>query len=220
MLLYGDSHWVSPYVFSSCVALREKGLPFEVRPLALQRGEHLAAEFAKQSLTVRVPTLVDGDFALSESSAIAEYLEEAYPAPGAPRILPAGLRDRARARQVMAWVRSDLLALREERSSEYVFYPPEAHSAAMPTLAPLSPRAERAARRLLEAADALIPASAGSIFGAWCIADTDLAMMLQRLGRTGYPLPDKIRRYVDGQWQRPSVVAFIGQLRPPYEGRP
>src|ERR1700756_3130948 len=121
--LYGNGTWTSPYVLSVFVALREKKIPFDVVDVALHTGAHRDPAFAAQSLTSRVPVLVDGDFALSESSAIDEYLEDAYPPPAHARILPADARARARARQVMAWLRSDLMPIREERSAEYVFYP-------------------------------------------------------------------------------------------------
>jgi glutathione S-transferase len=213
LLLYGNATWTSPYVLSCFVALREKDLSFEVRDLALQRGAQWEPSYAKRSLTARVPLLVDGDLALSESSAIVEYLEEAYGPPGHARVLPEGLRERARARQIMAWLRSDLLPIREERSSEYVFYP---HDKLEP-LASLSPVALRAVDKLLNAANQLVPAEAGPMFGAWCIADTDLAMMLQRLVRTGFDVPRRIRVYAEMQWERAAVREFRARERPSFE---
>jgi glutathione S-transferase len=218
MILYGNTVWTSPYVLSSFVALREKGLPFEVHTVDLAAGAQRDPGYAQTSLTSRVPTLIDsvdgiaGAFALSESSAIVEYLEDAYPAPGHARVLPADVRSRARARQVMAWVRSDLGPIREERSAEYVFYP---HASLAP-YAPLSPEGLRAADKLLEVAESLVPAT-GALFGAWCVADTDLAMMLQRLIKTGHDVPERIRDYAETQWQRPAVQEFVRQERPPYK---
>lgn len=213
MILYGNTMWTSPYALSSFVALREKGLEFEVKDVALEVGAHREPGFARTSLTSRVPVLVDGDFALSESSAIAEYLEDAYPSPTHSRILPADVRARARARQVMAWLRSDLGAIREERSAELVFYP---HSELAP-FAPLSPAGLRAAGKLLAAVDALVPADAGPLFGNWCLADTELAMMLQRLLRTGHDVPRRIGAYAGAQWQRPAVQEFVRHARPPFQ---
>jgi glutathione S-transferase len=212
MLLFGSTAWTSPYVLSCFVALREKGLPFEMKTVALDQGAQHQPEFAKQSLTSRVPVLVDGDIALSESSAIVEYLEEAYPSPAHARALPSDVRTRARARQIMAWLRSDLLPIREERSTEYVFYPHDQ----LPPFSPLSPAAARSAAKLLTAAEQLVPADAGPLFGGWCIADTDLAMMLQRLVKTGHQVPERIRSYADAQWRRPSVREFVDQKRPPH----
>jgi glutathione S-transferase len=213
MLLFGNTNWTSPYVLSCFVALREKRLPFEVRTIALNLGAQREPSFAKRSLTSRVPVLIDGDFALSESSAIVEYIEEAYPPPAHARVLPADLLARARARQIMAWLRSDLLPIREERSAEYVFYP---HDELEP-FAPLSPTAERAVDKLLGAAEHLVPPDAGPLWGEWCVADTDLAMMLQRLVKTGHVVSERLRAYADAQWQRPAVREFVGQKRPPYE---
>jgi glutathione S-transferase len=215
LVLHGNRTWTSPYVLSCFVTLREKGLTFEVKDVALDRGAHFEPAFAAQSLTSRVPVLVDGDLALSESSAIIEYLEDAHPAPGHPRVLPANLHARARARQVMAWLRSDLMPLREERSAEYVFYPHEG----LEPLAPLSVAGQRAARKLLAVADRLVPAGGGLLFGGsdgWCIADTDLAMMLQRLVRTGHDVPARIRDYAQAQWERPAVQEFRAHARPEF----
>ncbi len=102
MELYGASRFLSPFARSAFVASQEPGLPFEMTPLDLSRGENQAADYAKQSLTQRVPTLVDGDFARSESSAIDGYLHQAdagpplwgrlpHPSAGPVWVAPAGL---------------------------------------------------------------------------------------------------------------------------------
>src|SRR6267142_2171471 len=117
-----DSFWISPYAFSCYVALKEKALPFEVRAVSLPDKDHHRPEYQQKSLTGRVPMLQHGDFALSESSAIVEYLDDAFP--GTHRALPTSVRDRARARQIMAWVRSDLMPIREERPTTTMFGAP------------------------------------------------------------------------------------------------
>ncbi|MFP3374167.1 glutathione S-transferase N-terminal domain-containing protein, partial [Pseudomonas sp. SIMBA_068] len=81
----------------------------DTRTLDLAAAQQQAKDYTELSVTQRVPTLLDGDFALSESSAITEYLEQVYP--GTP-VYPADPRQRARARQVQAWLRSDLLPIR------------------------------------------------------------------------------------------------------------
>ena len=212
LTLYTNSSATSPYVLSAFVALREKALAFELKQVALERGAQHEAPFAAQSITSRVPVLVDGDFALSESSAIVEYLEDAYAAPRYPRVLPEDVRDRARARQIMAWIRSDLMPIREQRSAEYVFYP---HAVLKP-LSTLNDAGQRAVDKLYAAADRLVPAS-GHLFGAWCVADTDLAMMLQRLVKTSSDVPAKLRAFAESEWQRPAVHEFVTQSRPAFE---
>jgi glutathione S-transferase len=210
LVLHGNDMWTSPYVLSVFVALTEKGLPFQVRTVALHEGAQRSAAYLETSFTARVPALVDGNFSLSESSAIVEYLEEKWPPPGHPALLPRDLQRRARARQIMAWVRSDLMPIREERSAEYVFYPHDR----LPPAKPLSRTAQRAARKLVTFAERLVPPDAGPLFGAWCIADTDLAMMLQRLLCTNEAVPGRLRAYAEREWQRPAVQGFVTHERP------
>ena len=206
LILYGEPFWDSPYVFSSFVALREKGLPFDVRVIDLGRGDQRAPEYQERTLTARVPALVHGDFTLGESSAIAEYLDEAFAPPRWPAILPSGMRERARARQVMAWLRSDLMALREERSTATMFIER--------AKAPLSEDGRVAAENLLRVAAALLPTSGEHLFGTWCLADSELAFMLHRLLLNGDPVPEAIRTWADRQWRRPSVHEFVTKPRP------
>ncbi|MEX0960369.1 MAG: glutathione S-transferase [Burkholderiales bacterium] len=71
--LYGFP--VSNYYNKIKLALLEKGIPFE-ESLVYPSGE---AAFVAQSPMGKVPFIVDGELVLSESQAIAEYLEEAYP---------------------------------------------------------------------------------------------------------------------------------------------
>ncbi|WP_287461821.1 glutathione transferase, partial [Accumulibacter sp.] len=185
MLLYVDVQFASPYALSAFVALQEKGLPFTIETLDLAAGDQQRPDFARLSITARVPTLVDGDFALSESSAIAEYLDEAHPGPA---LYPAAPRARARARQVQAWLRSDFLPLRQERSTEVIFYGP--------TPQPLSAAAAHSAARLFAAAGELLAHGDDHLCGdAWCIADVDLALMLNRLLLNGDAVPDALARY-------------------------
>ena len=66
MLLYVDVQFASPYALSAFVALHEKGPPFTIETLDLAAGDQQRPEFARLSISARVPTLVDGYFALSE----------------------------------------------------------------------------------------------------------------------------------------------------------
>ncbi len=203
LLLFVDSQFVSPYAMSTFVTLHEKGLPFDIRTLNLKAQENNAASFAAVSLTRRVPTLVHNDFSLSESSAISEYLDELFPE---PQVYPRDPRARARARQVQAWLRSDLMPIRQERSTDVVFR--------SPTDAPLSTEARASAEKLFAAASALLPTNASNLFGEWCIADTDLALMLNRLVLNGDSVPERLAVYARHQWQRPSVQLWVNHERP------
>lgn len=197
--LYVDSLFLSPYAMSVYVALTEKQLPFEVRPIDLSAGEQRMQPFQCRALTSRVPALTHADFNLTESSVIAEYLEEAFPPPEHTALFPSALQERARARQLQAWLRSDLGALRQERPTETVFY-----GEAGP---PLSDDAHAAAAKLIRVASYLVGVGQTTLFDRWCIADTDLAVMLKRLSNDD--LPDTLRAYADAQWQRPAVQKWL-----------
>lgn len=203
-LLYVDAQFASPYAMSAFVALHEKRLPFDITTVDLNAKANHEPNFAATSLTRRVPTLVHDGFSLSESSAISEYLDEVFPG---SQLYPVEPQSRARARQVQAWLRSDLMPIRQERSTEAVFYGP--------TKSPLSPEARACAEKLFAAAESLLPANAENLFGEWCIADVDLALMLNRLVLNGDPVPERLVDYANRQWQRPSVQLWVSQRRPP-----
>ncbi len=205
MILHADRFRISPYVFSCFVALREKNIDFEVHDVGLDRSDQKSPDFRARSITARVPSITDGDFTLSESQAILEYLEDTHPTPA---IFPRDARERARARQILGWVRSDLDALREERATHTMFYE-RAKS-------PLSDRGRAAAEKLIDVATRFVPESQTQLFGAWCIADADLAFMLHRLLLNGHDVPAKLRAFAESQWKRPSVAEFVGHVRPPY----
>lgn len=205
LVLHVDRFWISPYVFSCFVALREKGLDFEVREIGLDRKEQLAPDYRARTITARVPSLDDGDFSLAESTAILEYLEDTHPT---PPIFPRNVRDRARARQILGWLRSDLDALREERATSTMFYE---HAKS-----PLEDRGRAAAEKLVAVSDQLIPNGKTQLFDAWCIADADLAFMLHRLLLNGHDVPAKVRAFAEAQWKRPSIAEFVSHERAPY----
>lgn len=203
--LYVDSQFSSPYAMSAFVALEVSGRPFELRQLNLSEGDHQQARYAVTSLTQRVPTAVHEGFAVSESSAIAEYVHELAPDAG---LYPMNLQARARVRQVQAWLRSDFSGLTAERNSYVVFYGAR-------TDQPLSNKASLIVGKLFTAADILLPDESSHVGGQWSIADVDLAFMLQRLVANGDAVPDKLANYARIQWRHASIQRWMQLPRPP-----
>jgi len=201
MQLYVDSQFVSPYALSAFVCLVEKKLKFEIETVDLANKANRPVAFAARSITRRVPTLVQDDFSLSESSAIAEYLNDTLPGPS---LYPLDARERARARQIQAWLRSDLMLIRDERPSVVVF-----HGTRFP---PLSTGARDSAHLLFAAAEGLLKEKSDNLFGDWCIADVDLAMMLNRLVLHGEAVPQRLAKYAAHQWRRPAVQAWLAYV--------
>ena len=206
LVLYRDGFWISPYVFSCFVALREKNLEFDVKEIALQRRAQKEPAFVAASVTGRVPALEHDGFTVAESSAIVEYVDEVFPG---QRLLPKDVKRRARARQVMSWIRSDdTLPIRVERPTHTMFYDRAS--------GPLTEQARATAEKLLAVTDRLLGDGVEHLFGEWSIADADLAFMLHRLILNGDDVPARVRSYAAAQWKRPSIVEFRNKPRPAY----
>jgi len=95
MLLY--EHPLSSYAQKVKIALREKGLTFDVEtPQALGSGNS-TGPFAAASPRLEVPTLIDGEARIFDSTIILEYLEDSYPSPA---LLPNDPLARAEARMI------------------------------------------------------------------------------------------------------------------------
>ncbi|ANI82089.1 glutathione transferase [Kosakonia oryzae] len=199
--LWSDANYFSPYVLSAYVALHEKALPFSLKTVDLASGAQHTPGWPGYHLTQRVPVLAIEGFELSESTAIAEYLEERFAPPEWERIYPHDLQKRARARQIQAWLRSDLMPIREERPTEVVF--------AGEKKAPLSAAGQASAEKLFAIAGDLLAHGKPNLFGEWCIADADLALMLNRLVMNGDTVPERLAEYATFQWQRSSVQRYV-----------
>jgi glutathione S-transferase len=209
LCLHTDLYRISPWVLTAFTALREKKLEFTLKDIALDQGDQRQEEYLSRSLFGKVPVLDHDGFWLSESVAIAEYLAETFPAPNYPRLYPENLWDRARCRQLMMWIRTDLAVLRHERPTTTLFY-----EAARTACRPLSSECNQAATELVRVATQLVKPGQKTLFEAWCIADVDLGLMLQRLLQNGHPLSKDLQSYAAAQWERPSVKAFLELQRP------
>ena len=200
--LFVDAFFCTRFDFRCFVALEEKGLDYAVSRVMMTEGLGLTQSYKELSLTARVPGMVHGDFWLAESIAIVEYLEDVFPT---PRVYPADPKERARMRQVMSFLGSDLYHLANERPSWMVAYP------AKPP--PLSPAAEADRAELLNLATRLLEAGA---LTEWSIASADLTFALLRLTRTGETLSPGLMALIDSNLSRPSVRKYLSHDRPPY----
>jgi glutathione S-transferase len=90
-------HPLSPYAQKCKIALYEKNVPFELKmPAALGTGQ-VDADFMAANPRGEVPALIDGDFAIFDSTIILEYIEEKFPEPA---LLPRDPKARAKARMI------------------------------------------------------------------------------------------------------------------------
>ena len=117
---------------------------------------------------------------------------------------PAEVKVRARARQVQAWLRSDFMPIRSERTTVVLFYGPAA--------TPLSVEARDAAQKLFVGATELLSHGGPHLCGKeWCIADVNLAVMLNRLVLNGDSVPESLVAYAARQWQLPSEQLWVNR---------
>jgi glutathione S-transferase len=201
LTLYIDAAQTSPYALSVYISLIEKGIPFALKKVDLTKKENQQSAYLHYSPAGKVPVLVHEDFALFESSAIEEYLEEIFPPPHYQELYPRDIPARALARQMQAWLRSDLMVLRQERPTTVIM--------GAPITTPLSEAAQAEAEKLCRVAETILPLNSTNLFGLWSIADTDLALMLNRLVRNGDHVPPRLNEYALIQWERPSVQAWM-----------
>ncbi|ANK79823.1 MAG: glutathione S-transferase [Rhizobiales bacterium NRL2] len=95
MLLY--EHPLSSYAQKVKIALREKGVAFDREVPEVLGSGRSGGRFAEASPRLEVPTLIDGDFSVFDSTIILEYLEDRFPE---PPLLPADPAARAEARMI------------------------------------------------------------------------------------------------------------------------
>jgi glutathione S-transferase len=83
---------------------QESNLPVEFQVVDLMKGEHVQPPYAQMNPSRMVPMLEDGDFRLTESSAILKYLAEKSNSPAYPKDLKA----RAKVNEMMDWINTQL----------------------------------------------------------------------------------------------------------------
>ena len=88
MIVYGSS--MSPFVRKVLAFAAEKDIELETRPLGLGSDD---PEFRQASPFGKIPALRDGDFGISDSTAIIAYLDALKPK---PELIPAEPKARAR----------------------------------------------------------------------------------------------------------------------------
>ena len=204
--LYIGNKNYSSWSMRPWVLLRQAGIPFEevlARFDSFDPDSQFKATIAGISPTGKVPVLVDGDLAIWDTLAIAEYLAETYPE---KHLWPQDKTARARARSVCAEMHSGFTALRGACPMNI-----EAH---LPDIGALIWRDKPAVRadvqRLVEMWSGLLEQHGGPmLFGEFTIADAFYAPVCMRLHSYGLPVPEHIQAYVQRVRALPGVKAWI-----------
>ena len=184
--------FVSPYVRKVLACMNLKGLSYEVDPITPFFGND---EFERLSPLRRIPVLINGDLALSDSSVICAYLDEAYPGHS---LLPAGPKDRARAR----WLEE----YSDTRLGDLFIWGLFYQKVVRPAVWSEQPDEERVAKtvgealpRELDYLERELPRS-GFLFGDIGLADVSIATFFRNGAYAGFEVDA-------GRW--PTVAGFV-----------
>lgn len=112
----------SPYAWRVWLALEHRQIPYELKTMSFSAGDLTQPAFLAINPRHKVPAIVDGDFALYESTAIVEYLDETYP--GGASLFPGDTRQRAIVRRLVQEA-DQYYAIAMERIVDQVLFTPE-----------------------------------------------------------------------------------------------
>ncbi|MBR7889857.1 MULTISPECIES: maleylacetoacetate isomerase [Marinomonas] len=114
------SYFRSSAAYRVRIALNLKEMPYEYLPVHLLNngGEQHSSHYASLNPMKLLPTLVDGQTVLSQSLAIIEYLEEAYP--DTVSLLPDSPEARAHVRAISQMIACDVHPLNNLRVLQYL----------------------------------------------------------------------------------------------------
>ena len=204
--LYIGNKNYSSWSMRPWVLLTQAGIPFEevmVRFDSFAAGSSFKAATGAVNPVGKVPVLVDGELAVWDTLAIAEYIAEKFPA---QHLWPQDVAARARARSVCAEMHAGFGGLRNAFGMNI-----EAH---LPDVGALVLRDNSAARADLARIDSMwseLLATHGGplLFGDFSIADAYFAPVCMRISTYALPVSPTVAAYVERVKALPGVVAWI-----------
>ena len=205
--LYIGNKNYSSWSMRPWVLLKQAQIPFEEVKLrfdSFDPGSTFKAAAHAVNPVGKVPALLDGDLAVWDTLAIAEYLAEQFPD---KHLWPADKADRARARSVCAEMHSGFGALRS--------HCPMNIEARLPQVGHLVWRDQHGVRadvqRLESMWRSLLEVHGGKhfLFGDFSIADAFFAPVCMRLKTYALPVAADTAAYLERVSQAPGVAAWI-----------
>jgi len=204
--LYIGNKNYSSWSMRPWVLLKQAGIDFEevmVRFDSFDSSSQFKTTLAALSPTGKVPLLVDGDLAVWDTLAIAEYVAEEFPN---LQLWPADKAARARARSVCAEMHVGFTGLRGNC--------PMNIEASLPDVGALIWRDKAAVRadvaRLSAIWEELLTQYGGPmLFGHFTVADAYFAPVCARLKTYALPVSPAVAAYVERVLALPGVQAWI-----------
>jgi glutathione S-transferase len=204
-LLIGNKNY-SSWSMRPWVLLTQAGIAFDevyVRFDSFDANSTFKKVLQDISPTGKVPLLLDGDLAVGDTLAIAEYLAEQYPQ---HNLWPQDRAARAQARSICAEMHSGFTALRGSC--------PMNIEAQLPEIGALIWRDKPAVRadlhRITSMWTDLLAAHGGPmLFGQFSIADAYYAPICMRIKTYALPVPEAVAAYVRRVCALPGVRAWV-----------
>ncbi len=204
--LYVGNKNYSSWSMRPWVLLKQAAIPFEeviVRFDSFDADSTFKTQMKALCPTGKVPVLVDGDLAIWDTQAIAEYVAEQYPQ---HHLWPADKAARARARSVCAEMHAGFTALRSHCVMNI-----EANLIDAGALIWRDQPGVRAdVARLIAMWQALLAQHGGPLlFGTFSVADATFAPVCMRIKTYGLPVPADVAAYVQRVCSLPGVKAWV-----------
>jgi glutathione S-transferase len=201
MIIYGGS--LSPYVRKAVVFAVEKGVDFELKPMQ-------DPDFKVVSPFGKMPALRDGDFTISDSTAIITYIDALKPE---PNLIPT--EPKARARTIWYEEFGDTIL---GACSGTIFF----HRVISPkffgkpgNLAAADEAQRTEFPRLMDYLESVAPASGYLVEDRFTLADIAVASPLATLMHGDCPMDaqkhPRAHAYVSRIWERPSFATLLAQ---------
>lgn len=204
--LYIGNKNYSSWSMRPWVLLKQAGIEFEeVKVLfdSFDSGSNFKVALDGVTPAAKVPVLLDDDFAVWDTLAIAEYVAEIHPE---KKLWPQERQARARARSICAEMHSGFSALRSACGMNI--------EASLPQIGQLAWRDKPGVRadvqRLVSMWSELLEQHGGPLlFGGFSVADAYFTPVCMRIRTYALPVPAEIAAYVERVCALPGVKAWI-----------
>ena len=207
MIVYGAT--LSPFVRKTMAFAAEKGLNVELRPMMPSKDN---AELTACSPFGKIPGFRDGDFTISDSSAIVAYMDAMKPD---PVLIPADPQSRARTIWYDEFADTILFPCFAKMFFNRVVSP---KFLGKPGDLDAADKAEREEMPpLLDYIEGVLPQSGFLVGDRLTLADISVASPLASLEHCGVAIDagrfPKVKRFADAMHARPSFAPMLAQER-------
>jgi len=207
MILYGSS--ISPYVRKVLAFAAEKGLDLDLQPGGMGQG---GPDFEEASPFRKMPGFRDGDFCISDSSAIIAYLEAKHPE---PNLIPVGAEARARTIWYDEFGDTILMGTGGKIFFNRLVAPRFLKREGDLAMADMAEREELPP--ILDYIERVVPASGFLVEDRLTLADLAVASPFVNLGHIGIAIDParhpRAAAYVDAILARPSFAGWVARER-------